>query len=109
MVQIASDHLGHEVTDVVITVPAYFGEAERSATRQAGEMIGLTVHALPAEPMAAAVAHGLDGNTEARMFLVFDLGGGTFDVTFSGATTTGSSRPSRTTVIAVWAAQTSTV
>jgi molecular chaperone DnaK len=81
MVQIASDHLGHEVTDVVITVPAYFGEAERSATRQAGEMIGLTVHALPAEPMAAAVAHGLDGNTEARMFLVFDLGGGTFDVT----------------------------
>jgi molecular chaperone DnaK len=81
MVQIASDHLGHEVTDVVITVPAYFGEAERSATRQAGEMLGLTVHALPAEPMAAAVAHGLDGNTRARRFLVFDLGGGTFDVT----------------------------
>ena len=81
MVQIASDHLGLEVTDVVITVPAYFGEAERSATRQAGEMIGLTVHALPAEPMAAAVAHGLDGETRARRFLVFDLGGGTFDVT----------------------------
>jgi molecular chaperone DnaK len=81
MVQIAADHLGHEVTDVVITVPAYFGEAERSATRQAGEMLGLTVHALPAEPMAAAVAHGLDGNTQARRFLVFDLGGGTFDVT----------------------------
>jgi molecular chaperone DnaK len=81
MVQMASEHLGRKVTDVVITVPAYFGEAERSATRQAGEMIGLTVHALPAEPMAAAVAHGLDGNTGARMFLVFDLGGGTFDVT----------------------------
>ncbi|HET9967106.1 MAG TPA: Hsp70 family protein [Streptosporangiaceae bacterium] len=81
MVQMASDHLGYEVTDVVVTVPAYFGEAERSATRQAGEMIGLTVHALPAEPMAAAVAHGLDGNTAARRFLVFDLGGGTFDVT----------------------------
>jgi molecular chaperone DnaK len=81
MVQIASDHLGHEVTDVVITVPAYFGEAERAATRQAGEMLGLTVHALPAEPMAAAVAHGLDGNTAANRFLVFDLGGGTFDVT----------------------------
>jgi molecular chaperone DnaK len=81
MVQIAADHLRHEVTDVVITVPAYFGEAERSATKQAGEMIGLTVHALPAEPMAAAVAHGLDGNTRARKFLVFDLGGGTFDVT----------------------------
>jgi len=81
MTQIASDHLGHEVTDVVITVPAYFGEAERSATRQAGEMLGLTVHALPAEPMAAAVAHGLDGNTRDRRFLVFDLGGGTFDVT----------------------------
>jgi molecular chaperone DnaK len=81
MAQIASDHLGHEVTDVVITVPAYFGEAERSATRQAGEMLGLTVHALPAEPMAAAVAHGLDGDTRANRFLVFDLGGGTFDVT----------------------------
>jgi molecular chaperone DnaK len=81
MVQVSSDHLGHGVRDVVITVPAYFGEAERSATRQAGEMIGLTVHALPAEPMAAAVAHGLDGNTRARRFLVFDLGGGTFDVT----------------------------
>jgi molecular chaperone DnaK len=81
MAQIASDHLGHEVTDVVITVPAYFGEAERAATRQAGEMLGLTVHALPAEPMAAAVAHGLDGNTQASRFLVFDLGGGTFDVT----------------------------
>ena len=81
MVAIASDHLRHPVTDVVITVPAYFGEAERSATRQAGEMLGLTVHALPAEPMAAAVAHGLDGNTKARRFLVFDLGGGTFDVT----------------------------
>jgi len=81
MVQIASDHLGYAVTDVVVTVPAYFGEAERAATRQAGEMIGLTVHALPAEPMAAAVAHGLDGNTAARQFLVFDLGGGTFDVT----------------------------
>ncbi|MGH3301113.1 MAG: Hsp70 family protein [Streptosporangiaceae bacterium] len=81
MVQIASDHLQHEVTDVVITVPAYFGEAERSATRQAGEMLGLTVHALPAEPMAAAVAHGLDANTDSRRFLVFDLGGGTFDVT----------------------------
>lgn len=81
MVQIASDHLGYEVTDVVITVPAYFGEAERAATRQAGEMLGLTVHALPAEPMAAAVAHGLDADTDAHRFLVFDLGGGTFDVT----------------------------
>jgi molecular chaperone DnaK len=81
MVQIASDHLGHEVKDVVITVPAYFGEAERAATRQAGEMLGLTVHALPAEPMAAAVAHGLDADTTAHRFLVFDLGGGTFDVT----------------------------
>ena len=81
MVQVASDQLGHDVIDVVITVPAYFGEAERSATRQAGEMLGLNVHALPAEPMAAAVAHGLDGSTDANRFLVFDLGGGTFDVT----------------------------
>src|SRR5215472_16050069 len=81
MVGIASDHFGHPVTDVVITVPAYFGEAERFATRQAGEMIGLTVHALVAEPMAAAVAHGLDVNTRVGNFLVFDLGGGSFDVT----------------------------
>jgi molecular chaperone DnaK len=81
MVQIASDHFGVEVRDVLITVPAYFGEAERAATRQAGEMIGLTVHGLPAEPMAAAVAHGLDHRSEASRFLVFDLGGGTFDVT----------------------------
>lgn len=81
MAQMASDHLGHQVTDVVVTVPAYFGEAERAATRQAGEMLGLTVHGLPAEPMAAAVSHGLDGNTRANRFLVFDLGGGTFDVT----------------------------
>lgn len=81
MIQVASDHVGHEVTDVVITVPAYFGEAERAATRQAGEMLGVTVHALPAEPMAAAVAHGLDADTGTNRFLVFDLGGGTFDVT----------------------------
>jgi len=81
MVQMASEHLEYEVEDVVITVPAYFGEAERAATRQAGEMLGLRVHGLPAEPMAAAVSHGLDGNTTANRFLVFDLGGGTFDVT----------------------------
>ena len=81
MVSIASDHFGREIKDVMITVPAYFGEAERAATKQAGEMLGLTVHGLPAEPMAAAVAHGLDGSTDARRFLVFDLGGGTFDVT----------------------------
>lgn len=81
MVQMASEHLEYQVEDVVITVPAYFGEAERAATRQAGEMLGLNVHGLPAEPMAAAVSHGLDGNTRANRFLVFDLGGGTFDVT----------------------------
>ena len=66
---------------MVITVPAYFGEVERAATRQAGELCGVTVHLLPAEPMAAAVAHGLDSSTGASTILVFDLGGGTFDVT----------------------------
>lgn len=81
LVGIASDQLRERITDVVITVPAYFGEAERAATRLAGELAELQVHLLPAEPMAAAVAHGLDADTGPSTILVFDLGGGTFDVT----------------------------
>ena len=81
LVATAEHHLGGQITDVVVTVPAYFGESERAATRLAGEMAELTVHLLPAEPMAAAVAHGLEEKTSASTVLVFDLGGGTFDVT----------------------------
>ena len=65
----------------VITVPAYFGEAERAATKAAGELAGLEVLALPNEPMAAAASHGLTWDAASGTFLVFDLGGGTFDVT----------------------------
>ncbi len=81
LVNVAELHLGETVSDVVITVPAYFGEAERTATQSAGEIAGMTVHLLPAEPMAAAVAFGLEEPGAAGTILVFDLGGGTFDVT----------------------------
>jgi molecular chaperone DnaK len=89
LVEVAEEHLAEKVTDVVVTVPAYFGEPERAATRLAGELAGMTVHLLPAEPMAAAVAHGLDANTAAGTVLVFDLGGGTFDVTILRKMETG--------------------
>jgi molecular chaperone DnaK len=81
LAQMAGDHYGEPVRRVVITVPAYFGEAERAATRNAGEIAGLEVVKIVDEPTAAAVAHGLDRPGESGMFLVFDLGGGTFDVT----------------------------
>lgn len=76
----AERFLGHPVTEAVITVPAYFSDAQRKATRVAGELAGLSVERLVNEPTAAALAYGLhEAGTESR-FLVFDLGGGTFDV-----------------------------
>ena len=73
---------GHDVKDVVITCPAYFGELERTRTRQAGEAIGLNVIAILDEPVAAALNYGLeDANTKGKNVIVYDLGGGTFDVT----------------------------
>jgi len=75
----AEEYLGDEVTDAVITVPAYFDDAQRQATKEAGEIAGLTVKRLVAEPTAAALAYGLD-KEEDQTVLVFDLGGGTFDV-----------------------------
>ncbi|MCL2348222.1 MAG: Hsp70 family protein [Planctomycetaceae bacterium] len=73
---------GHEVRDVVITCPAYFGELERLRTRQAGELIGLNVMEILDEPVAAAINYGLeDTNTKGKNVIVYDLGGGTFDVT----------------------------
>ncbi|TDD28750.1 molecular chaperone DnaK [Kribbella turkmenica] len=75
----AEAYLGEQVTDAVITVPAYFSDAQRQATKEAGEIAGLQVHRIVNEPTAAALAYGLDKGTE-QTILVFDLGGGTFDV-----------------------------
>ncbi|MFI6829360.1 molecular chaperone DnaK [Kribbella sp. NPDC050241] len=75
----AEAYLGEQVTDAVITVPAYFSDAQRQATKEAGEIAGLKVHRIVNEPTAAALAYGLDKGTE-QTILVFDLGGGTFDV-----------------------------
>jgi molecular chaperone DnaK len=76
----AAAYLGEEVTDAVITVPAYFDDAERQATKEAGEISGLNVLRIINEPTAAALAYGLDKGKEDELILVFDLGGGTFDV-----------------------------
>ncbi len=76
----AEAYLGEPVTNAVITVPAYFGDAERQATKEAGEIAGLKVDRIINEPTAAALAYGLDKSDKEQTVLVFDLGGGTFDV-----------------------------
>ncbi len=76
----AEAYLGEPVTNAVITVPAYFGDAERQATKEAGEIAGLKVDRIINEPTAAALAYGLDKGSKEQTVLVFDLGGGTFDV-----------------------------
>jgi molecular chaperone DnaK len=76
----AETYLGESVTDAVITVPAYFNDAERQATKEAGEVAGLNVLRIINEPTAAALAYGLDKGQQDELILVFDLGGGTFDV-----------------------------
>ena len=76
----AEAYLGESVTNAVITVPAYFNDAERQATKEAGTIAGLTVDRIVNEPTAAALAYGLDKGKEDELILVFDLGGGTFDV-----------------------------
>jgi molecular chaperone DnaK len=76
----AEAYLGENVTDAVITVPAYFSDAERQATKEAGEIAGLNVLRIINEPTAAALAYGLDKGDQEQTILVFDLGGGTFDV-----------------------------
>uniref|UniRef100_A0A6C0CDT5 Heat shock protein 70 n=1 Tax=viral metagenome TaxID=1070528 RepID=A0A6C0CDT5_9ZZZZ len=80
MKQIADSYLGEEVVDVVITVPAYFNDGQRQATKDAGVIAGLNVLRIINEPTAAAIAYGLDNNSEEQNVLIFDLGGGTFDV-----------------------------
>ena len=76
----AESYLGESVTNAVITVPAYFNDAERQATKEAGTIAGLSVDRIVNEPTAAALAYGLDKGKEDELILVFDLGGGTFDV-----------------------------
>ncbi len=76
----AEAYLGEDVTDAVITVPAYFEDAQRQATKEAGQIAGLTVLRIVNEPTAAALAYGLDKGEKEQTILVFDLGGGTFDV-----------------------------
>jgi molecular chaperone DnaK len=85
----AADRFGEPVRKVVITVPAYFGDNERAATKSAGEIAGLEVVHIVNEPTAAAIAHGLDNASSGRI-LVFDLGGGTFDVTVMEVAADGS-------------------
>ena len=80
MKKTAEDYLGHEVTRAVITVPAYFGDAERTATIEAGKIAGLEVERIINEPTAAALAYGLDKKNKDSKILVFDCGGGTHDV-----------------------------
>ncbi|WP_281616329.1 molecular chaperone DnaK [Flammeovirga sp. SubArs3] len=80
MKKTAEDYLGSEVSEAVITVPAYFNDAERQATKEAGEIAGLKVSRIVNEPTAAALAYGLDKANQDKKIAVFDLGGGTFDI-----------------------------
>merc|ERR1712188_99214 len=80
MKQVAESYLGENVKDAVVTVPAYFNDAQRQATKDAGLISGLNVMRIINEPTAAAIAYGLDKKSGEKNILVFDLGGGTFDV-----------------------------
>ncbi|MCD4745287.1 MAG: molecular chaperone DnaK [Bacteroidales bacterium] len=80
MKKTAEDYLGHEITEAVITVPAYFSDSQRQATKEAGEIAGLTVKRIINEPTAASLAYGLDKKNKDIKVAVFDLGGGTFDI-----------------------------
>jgi len=80
MKKIAEDFLGHEVTEAVVTVPAYFNDSQRQATKEAGEIAGLVIKRIINEPTAAALAYGLDKRNKDMTIAVYDLGGGTFDI-----------------------------
>ena len=80
MKKTAEDYLGHEITEAVVTVPAYFNDAQRQATKEAGEIAGLTIKRIINEPTAAALAYGLDKKGIDQKIVVFDFGGGTHDV-----------------------------
>ncbi|MGX7590429.1 molecular chaperone DnaK [Candidatus Karelsulcia muelleri] len=80
MKKTAEDYLGYKVTKAVVTVPAYFNDSQRQATKEAGEISGLEVERIINEPTAAALAYGLDKNNQNKKIVVYDLGGGTFDI-----------------------------
>ncbi len=80
MKKTAEDYLGHDITDAVITVPAYFNDSQRQATKEAGEIAGLNVRRIINEPTAAALSYGLDRKNKEMKVAVYDLGGGTFDI-----------------------------
>ena len=80
MKKVAEDYLGQEVTEAVVTVPAYFNDSQRQATKEAGEIAGLTIRRIINEPTAAALAYGMDKGDRDMKIVVYDLGGGTFDV-----------------------------
>ena len=80
MKKTAEDYLGQEVTEAVITVPAYFSDSQRQATKEAGQIAGLDVKRIVNEPTAAALAYGIDKANKDMKIAVFDLGGGTFDI-----------------------------
>ena len=80
MKSVAEAYIGEPVTDAVITCPAYFNDSQRQATKDAGQIAGLNVLRIINEPTAAAIAYGLDKKLEEQNILIFDLGGGTFDV-----------------------------
>jgi molecular chaperone DnaK len=84
MKKTAEDYLGQEVTEAVITVPAYFNDSQRQATKEAGEIAGLKVRRIINEPTAASLAYGLDKKNKDIKIAVFDLGGGTFDISIHG-------------------------
>jgi molecular chaperone DnaK len=105
MKQTAEDYLGEKVTDAVITVPAYFNDSQRQATKDAGKVAGLNVLRIINEPTAAALAYGLDKKKDEKI-AVFDLGGGTFDIRFwNWATVCLRSNPPM--AIPIWAVKTS--
>jgi len=80
MKKVAEDYLGQEVTEAVVTVPAYFNDSQRQATKEAGEIAGLTIRRIINEPTAAALAYGMDKLSKDMTIAVYDLGGGTFDI-----------------------------
>jgi molecular chaperone DnaK (HSP70) len=81
IIQDAEQNTGDKIKDIVITCPAYFGINEREATRKAGEIAGFNVHQIINEPTAAAISYGMVDSDDERVVLVYDLGGGTFDIT----------------------------
>lgn len=110
MKKTAEDYLGEPVTEAVITVPAYFNDAQRQATKDAGRIAGLEVKRIINEPTAAALAYGLDKEVGNRTIAVYDLGGGTFDISIIEIDEVDGEKPLkfwRPTVIPTWAAKTS--